>query len=212
MGTILPPGRASRTMRRLRPLGSRFMARPLVGEVRPGTWTWPELSARQRTLAGWLAAVALIFVVAGVVRLVGDAGGAGGDRAEDTASGRSLATISFGTAIDTATGEVATAARSDRFLATDSFAYSARASFARSGETVDVEVLRVTAGEPQVVQARAPQLLAGPPGIMAFQVPADALFRDFGPGDYLMRIYPAGKSAPLAEGRFSLVAPVPTAS
>lgn len=184
------------------------MARPA------GTDGWLDLSPRARTGVGWAATVLLLVAVAAFVGFLGGDGDgvALGPGGSGTASGSSVAPIAFGTAIDTNSGEVAIPTGSDRFVASDSFAYSARSGAAEPGGMVQVEVIRVAGGTEETVQQRAAQRLAGPRGVIAFQVPADVLFRDFGPGDYLMRIYLAGKSAPVAEGRFSLVAPVPSSS
>jgi hypothetical protein len=160
-----------------------------------------------RTIAGWLIAIGIIVGAAFFVGRLGspDAPAAGaGASAEATPT---VLAIAFGTAIDPATGEVAADLRTSRFAAGDMFAYSVPPGVA-IGPTVYVEVLRIATDASAVpVQTPAPQDMQPEAVVIAFAVPADWLLRDFGPGAYVMRIYIERGAAPIAEGRFELVAP-----
>jgi hypothetical protein len=189
-------------MRRLRPSRLRSMATRTASD---GSVT---LTPRVRTIAGWLIAIGIIVGAAFFVGRLGspDAPAAGtGGSAEATPT---LLPIAFGTAIDPATGEVAEDLRTSRFAAGDTFAYSMRPGVA-IGETIYVEVLRIATDASAVpVQTPAPQGVEPGAEVIAFDPPADALLRDFGPGAYVMRIYLQQGGTPIAEGRFELVAPV----
>jgi hypothetical protein len=180
------------------------MARPPGGGDAPF-----NLSPRALRIAGWLVAAILIVGIAVVVRLLGgDADETGvGASPSATASGGGAtgSTITFGTSIDQATGEVAEDARTDRFTAADTFAYSAMVP-GTAPDPVYVEVRRTGAGVVEIVQAAADgmQPLEYPPAV-AFDVPANDLFEVFGPGEYLMLIYADPEEEPLAEGTFVLV-------
>src|SRR5687767_813717 len=107
--------------RRLRRLGGRSMAQ------RPGDdgSSALKLSPRALRIGGWVAAILLIAGIAVVVGLLGGDADRGPLGASPSASdGAATATIAFGTSIDQATGEVAEDARTDRFAAGDTFAYS----------------------------------------------------------------------------------------
>lgn len=177
---------------------------------RPGPNGRFVLSARERRLLGWVVALVLIIGVAVVVGLIGAGGEEPPVDADGSAppSGSVPLEIAFGTALDPATGEVAAAARTDRFASGDAFAYSARPAGVIP-TTVYVEVARTGGGTPEVVQAPDPgvgdQLLPEGATTIAFTVPAANLLTAFGPGEYRMRILydPAGAS--VAEGDFVLV-------
>lgn len=167
------------------------------------------LGARERRLLGWLTAIGLVIGIAVVVGLIGgDADGAptGGRSAPPSASGP-LA-IAFGTDLDEATAEVTADARTDRFVAADTFAYSVRPGGVVP-TTVYVEVERIGGGTPEVVQDAATEgeqaVPAGRPAI-AFRVPAAVLLQAFGPGTYRMRIFTDRAGAHVAEGTFTLIA------
>ena len=99
---------------------------------------------------------------------------------------------------------MAAGARTERFADGDTFAYSVLPSGTVPPE-VYVEVRLV--GTTEAVQ---PPVAAQPlpdPEVIAFTVPADALLRDFGPGDYVMLIYADPAADPIAEGAFELVGP-----
>jgi hypothetical protein len=165
------------------------------------------VTPQSRTIAGWLIAIAIIVGAAFFVGRLGSpdapAGGAGiSARATPT-----VLPIAFGTAIDPATGEVGADLRTSRFASGDTFAYSVRPSMA-IGANVYVEVLRIATDASAVpVQTPAPQAVQPGAEVIAFAPPADWLLADFGPGAYVMRIYLELGSAPIAEGRFELVAP-----
>jgi hypothetical protein len=194
--------------RRLRSLRARQrpMARPPGGVDAPF-----NLSPRALRIAGWLVAAILIVGIAVVVGLLGgdaDETGVGAGPSASASGGAATGSkITFGTSIDQATGEVPEDARTDRFTASDTFAYSVT----RPGTPPDpvyVEVRRTGAGIVEVVQAAVDgmQPLEYPPAI-AFDVPADDLFEVFGPGEYLMLIYADPEDEPIAEGTFTLVGP-----
>lgn len=188
---------------RFRPLRDRSMARRPGGE---GRFT---LSRRQRLIAGWLAAIALILVIAIVVRFLGgDGDGTPVVPSPSASQGEaSPAAITFGTSLDTATGEVPEGARVNRFAAGDTFAYTVPAS-GEVPSTVYVEVERVGGGEAGVVQDAATEgMQTVPEGrqAIAFTVPTSRLLAVFGPGEYVMRIHLDPATDPIAEGSFVLV-------
>ena len=167
-----------------------------------------NLSPRARRIAGWVAAAGLVIGIAIGVRLVGGTGdGSPGAVGTTSAAPAEVAGITFGTALDSATGLVATPARTTRFRADEPFAYSI-ADIAPQ-PTVFVEVERLTADGSEVVQERAAQNLPAGAAATAFEVPAAVLHEAFGPGDYRMRIYlAAADERPAAEGTF-LLEPAP---
>ena len=171
-----------------------------------------DLSPRAMRIAGWVVATLIILGVALVVGLLGgDADGVETASSPTPSVDDGLRPIAFGTSLDPVTGEVATGARTQRFVAGDTFAYSVRPS-AAPPPTVLVEVRRTGGGLRETVQEPSPQGLADGAVVVAFTVPADALLRDFGPGEYLMLIYAEGAAEPLAEGGFTLVGPDVSAS
>jgi hypothetical protein len=165
-----------------------------------------RLSPRQRTIAGWVAAITLfvgIVIAAGV--LSGDDSGAGLDPSSSaSADAPGPVAITFGTALAD-DGDVAN--DTDRFTAEDTFAYSV-AGPDPFPPAVYVEVRRTGGGTAETVQPAAEQRV--PPErapAIAFTVPASLLLDDFGPGEYLMLMYIEVDDAPYAEGSFVLVAP-----
>jgi hypothetical protein len=194
---------------RFRPLRDRSMARRPGGE---GRFT---LSRRQKLIAGWLVAIALILVIAIVVRFLGGDGDGSPVVPSPSVSdgGTSPAAIAFGTSLDATSGEVPEGTRVSRFAAGDTFAYSVAVDGAVPS-TVYVGVERVGGGVTGVVQDAATEGMqpvpAGRPAI-AFTVPAANLLEVFGPGDYVMRIHLDPAADPIAEGSFVLVGE-PTAS
>ena len=182
---------------------------------RPGGEGRFTLSRRQRLIAGWLAAIAVILVVAIVVRFLGGDGDGSPVVPSPSASGGggSPAAIAFGTSLDPTSGEVPEGVRANRFAAGDTFAYSVPAA-GELPSTVYVEVERVGGGAAGVVQEAATQgMQPGPAGrpAIAFTVAAARLLAVFGPGEYVMRIHLDPAADPIAEGSFVLVGE-PTAS
>jgi hypothetical protein len=158
-----------------------------------------------RGLVGWAAVALLLVTIAIAARLIGTAGedALAVDRVSPSASAApSAPAIAFGTAIDPVTGEVAASSTTSTFGAGDDFAYSVRPAVAPPA-TIYVEVLR-TGSDPATVQAPAPQTLPEGAALIAFVVPADALLADFGPGDFVMRIFARPTEAPIAVGTFRL--------
>ncbi|MGZ6299924.1 MAG: hypothetical protein ACXWMN_05470 [Candidatus Limnocylindria bacterium] len=119
--------------------------------------------------------------------------------------------ISFGTALDPATGEATNL--TDRFRAEDRIAYSVRMTAAPGVDTILVEIVRLDGDVPTVVQRPSTQRIAAGSALIAFEfaVPVSDLLAAWGPGDYAMRIYLPGARDPFATGRFTLVeTPVPS--
>jgi hypothetical protein len=189
----------------------RFRQRSMA--TRPGAEGAFSLSPRAMRIAGWLAVIALIALVALAVRLLG--GNADGTAPLPSASGTpgGPAPIAFGTELDPATAQVTDASRTDRFVAGDTFAYSVAADPERP-DVVYVEVVRIVEGSEESVQTAAEGEQTVPPDrpAIAFTVPADALFSAFGPGTYRMRILADPDGTALAEGTFELYAATPSAS
>ena len=191
-------------------LRGRTMAR------RPGGESRITLTPTQRRLAGWGVALALIVGIAVVVGVLGG----NGDGTAVTPSGSqesaapTIPDITFGTAIDPVSGEVAPASRTARFDGDDAFAWSVRPS-QQLPSLVYVEVERTGGGIAEVVQSipgEGDQPLADGTEVIAFAVPALRLLEEFGPGTYVMRVHIDPEAAPIAEGTFELVDPVPPAS
>lgn len=177
---------------------ARRMASPIAGARR----RLPD--SRLRMALSWLAAAALIVIVAFVVALPGaDDGGTAATPAASAVA--SLLPISFGTALDAQSGEAT--ALAERFAPGDTFAYSVPSTGASPAALVHVEVLREAVGGLEPVQTPAPQEVPPDASVIAFQVPADVLIAAFGEGSFRMRIYLDPAADPIAEGRFRLVAP-----
>lgn len=166
-----------------------------------------------RRIVGWVAAIVIIGLVALFVGILG--GNADGTPVAPTGTSSptpaATTAIRFGTALDPATGEVAADAQTERFVETDRFAYSYRPA-EPPPTTVWVEVRRGADGSGEAVQEPAPHGIADDALVIAFEVPAENLFRDFGTGPYQMRIYLAEDEAPAAVGSFELIGPAATAS
>src|SRR5688500_7193412 len=109
--------------RRLRLLRPQRMARPSGGPL------WPlDLSPRGRTIAAWLAVVALLIGVAFVVGgLGGEEGGPEVGVNASPSGAPSPLPIAFGTVLGP-TGEVDPASQTSRFATGDTFAYSIAAA------------------------------------------------------------------------------------
>ena len=196
---------------RFGPLRDRSMARRPGGE---GRFT---LSRRQKLIAGWLAAIAVILLIAIAVRFLGGDGDGSPVVPSPSASGDSAAAaaITFGTSLDPTSGEVPEAARTTRFADGDTFAYSVAPAGALPS-TIYVEVERVGGGAAGIVQEADPDgVQPVPPGrpAIGFTVPAANLLAVFGPGEYVMRIHVDPADDPIAEGSFVLVGePTPAPS
>jgi hypothetical protein len=183
---------------------------------RPGEDGGISLGPRERRLLGWIVAIVLVIgiaVVVGVLGGNGDGAPVDPDRSAAPSAG-ALPPIAFGTAIDQATAEVAETARTERFTAGDTFAYSVRPAGAMPA-AVYVEVARTAGGEQEIVQTATPEneqpITPGRPAV-AFSVAADVLLAEWGPGEYRMRIFTEPGGDPLAEGSFTLVAAASPAS
>jgi hypothetical protein len=193
-----------------RPFRSRSMAR------RPGDDDSLPLSPLARRYGGWLAAALLVAGIALAFRILG--GNGDGTVVDPSPSGSVAAagaTITFGTRLDPATGEVASDARTTRFADGDLFAYSVAPS-GTVPASVYVEVRRTGGGEAETAQAPVDAQPLPDPTVIAFTVPTADLLAAFGPGEYLMLIYADPAGDPIAEGTFELVAllvsPAPSSS
>ena len=176
---------------------SRSQARPMAAERRGGP------GPRARTWLGWAAG---ILGVGLVVFLIGRAG----SEAElpsptPLPSAAGPLTITFGTALDAASGEAVDP--TDRFRATDPIAYSVRLAAAPGVATILVEIVRLEGELETVVQEPSTQGIDATSRVIAFTfaVPTSEVIEAWGPGDYEMRIYLPGGADPIAAGRFTLV-------
>ena len=186
---------------RLRPFRDRAMAR------RPGGDDSLPLSPRALRIGGWVAAALLIGGIALAFRLLG--GNGDGTVVDPSTSGSPRAAvqaITFGTALDAATGEVATGTQTSRFADGDLFVYSVPPTGVIP-DPVFVEVRRTGGGTVETVQAPVGAQPLPNPTVIAFTVPTALLLADFGPGEYLMLIYADPSGDAIAEGSFELVAP-----
>ncbi len=192
---------------RFRRLRTRSMA------VRPGSGGWPSLSPRGLRIAGWLAAIGVIGLIALAVRLLGGNADGAAILPSPSATPGGPAPIAFGTTLDPATSQVPDTARTERFVVGDTFAYSVAPGAGRP-DGVYVEVERIAGGDATIVQAAAEGEQAVPADrlAIAFTVPAENLLSAFGPGTYVMRIRDDPDGAPLAEGTFELLPEAPASS
>jgi hypothetical protein len=173
---------------------------------RPGDDARVTLSPRSRRIGGWLAAILLIVGIAVVLRVLGGNGDGApiGTAPSGSASAGAAPEIAFGTALDPASGQVADAARTDRFVAGDIFSYSVAPSGAVPS-AVYVEVRRTSGETEEIVQEPVDPQPLPDPNVIAFRVPAEDLLAVFGPGTYVMLIYAEPAGQPIAEGTFELV-------
>jgi hypothetical protein len=158
---------------------------------------------RARTWLGWAAAALGVALVA---LLVGRAGSdARLPSPTPSPSAPAPLPISFGTALDPATGEATNL--TDRFRAQDRIAYSVRGTAGPGVDTILVEIVRLGGDDPTVVQRPSPQKVVASSTLIAFDfaVRVGDLLASWGPGDYTMRIYVPGAGDPFATGRFTLV-------
>jgi hypothetical protein len=185
---------------RLRTFRERPMAR------RPGDDERFSLSPRAKRAGGWLAALLLVVGIAVVLNVLGGNGDGApvGATPSGSTSVNAAPEIVFGTALDPASGQVADAARSDRFVAGDLFTYSV-APDGPVPPAVYVEVRRTSGPAEVIVQEPVEAQPLPDPNVIAFRVPTDDLLAVFGPGTYLMLIYAEPGGAPIAEGTFELV-------
>jgi hypothetical protein len=185
----------------------RPMARRPIDDARV------SLSPRSRRLAGWLAAILLVVGIAVVLRVLGGNGDGApiGAAPSGSASGTAAAEIAFGTALDPVSGQVADAARTDRFVAGDIFSYSVPPDGAVPA-AVYVEVRRISGATEEIVQEPIDADALPDPNVIAFRVPTEDLLAVFGPGTYLMLIYAEPTGEPIAEGTFELVSADPSAA
>lgn len=169
------------------------------------------LSPRARRIGGWVAAVLLIIGIAAVVRFLGGNGdGTSVAPSPQGTNGAPAQAITFGTALDSSSGEVAEDARTDRFADGDTFVYSVPPT-ATVPPAVYVEVLTAGAEPAETLQEPLDAQRLPNSEVIAFSVPAADLLAVFGAGQYRMRIYADPAGDPIAEGTFELVAPAASA-
>jgi hypothetical protein len=111
--------------------------------------------------------------------------------------------ISFGTALDPASGEAINL--TTRFRENDAIAYSVHAATALGVDTILVEIIRLDDGT--VVQPASKQGIVASATIISFTfaVPTSHLLEAWGAGTYEMRIFLPTAADPMAVGRFTLV-------
>jgi len=172
-------------------------ARPMAAERRRGP------GPRARTWLGWAAAAVGVVVVAFLVGRAGSEAGLPSPRPSPSAAGP-LA-ITFGTALDPASGEATHP--TERFRAGDPIAYSVRLPAATGVATILVEIARLEGTQETVVQEPSTQGIDASSKVIGFTfaVPTSEVLNAWGPGDYVMRIYLPGGIDPIATGRFTLV-------
>ncbi len=187
------------------PMRQRFgLSRPRSMARRTGREARFDLSPRARLIGGWLAAVLLVLVIAGAVRLFG--GNADGNAVLATptpAASAGVHSITFGTELG-ADRVVPASAATDRFVREDLFAYSV--AEAPPAMQVYVAVRRVAGGPAEVVQAATEaQVIPDGPATIGFRVAAENLFVAFGAGSYEMTIALEANGSPIASGTFELI-------
>jgi len=176
--------------------GRRSQAMPTAGRRRRGP------GPRARTWLGWLAAVAGVAVVA---FLVGRAGSEVEIASPTASPSAAPLSITFGTALDKATGEAIQL--TDRFRAGDRIAYSVQLATAPGVDHILVEIVRLDSPNGTVVQPPSRQGIVATSRIIAFTFarPTTTLLDKWGAGTYEMRIALPNAIAPFATGRFTLV-------
>jgi hypothetical protein len=173
-------------------------ARPMAAERRGGP------GPRARTWLGWAAAALGVAVVAFLVGRAGSEAGLSSPSPSPSATGP--VSITFGTALDPASGEAIQP--TNRFRDGDPFAYSVRMASAPGVDTILVEIIRLNDdGSETVAQSVADgeQGVVATSPVFAFKVQTSTLLDAWGPGAYAMRVYLPGGVDPIATGRFTLV-------
>jgi len=174
----------------------RSNARRLHAALRTGS-----AAPQTRTALSWAAAVLLLVALAFIVGRPSSESGVLAGTPLPTAT--PPLPIAFGTALDPATNVAIE--RTDRFLSGDPFGYSVTLAAPPGTDTILVEVTRVVAGVPTVVQEASVQKIVPEAPTFAFQVLTDDLLAAWGPGDYEMRIFFDATEPPFALGTFTLV-------
>ncbi len=183
---------------RFRPLRSRVMAhRP--GADGGGTrsfWVWGFIAAAL-LVGGAVLASQLVRRDDDEILL---------DPSPSGSAGSKTVAITFGTALDPATNEVAADARTDRFSESDAFVYSVPVA-GTVPDAVYVEVRLAGDVSAAPVQDPVDPQQVTTTNAISFSVPAAALLADFGAGQFRMLIYADPAAEPIAEGIFTLIEP-----
>ena len=164
-------------------------------------------SPQTRWIWGGIAVALLIGGAALASQLLG--GNDDGTLLDPSPSGSAASgttVITFGTALDPATNEVAADARSDRFSESDTFVYSVPVA-GTVPEAVYVEVRLAEDVSAAPVQDPVDPQAVTTTNAISFSVPAAALLADFGAGQFRMLIYADPAAEPIAEGTFTLIEP-----
>jgi hypothetical protein len=174
---------------------------------RPGDAGRLRLSPRAMQIAGWLAALLLVLGIAGAVRFLGESGEEAVVAPSPTTGG--LLPIVFGTEL-TEERVVPVRARTTAFERGMTLAYAVDGG--EPAEVAYVAVERTGGGAVETVQEPVEaQEIPDAPALIGFTVPAANLLDAWGPGEYVMRIHLEPDAPPIAEGRFTLVEPAPSA-
>ena len=162
-------------------------------------------SLQTNPLVGWLAAGALLVVLAFVVGGPAAEQGLLGDRSSPTPMADAAVPVRFGLALDPETNRAVERVR--QFTAGQPFVYSVTLSEPPIASTVFVEVERLSGGTPRIVQERSPQQITAGRRTFALVLRTDDLLAAWGAGRFEMRIFLGQEGAAIATGRFRLVAP-----
>ncbi len=164
-------------------------------------------SLQKRWAWGFIAAALLIGgAVLAFQLLGGDDDGTLLDPSPPGSAGSGTVAITFGTALDPATNEVAADARTDQFSEGDAFVYSVPvAGTVPDAVYVEVRLAGDVSAAPVQDPVR-PQPVTTTNAI-SFSVTAAALLAEFGAGEFLMLIYTDPAAEPIAEGTFTLIEP-----
>jgi hypothetical protein len=162
-------------------------------------------SLQTNPLAGWLAAGALLVVLAFVVGGPAAEQGLLGNRSSPSPSPGAAIPIRFGLALDPDTNRAVQ--RVGRFAAGQPFVYSVTLPEPPATSTIFVEVERLSGETPRIVQERSVERIAAGRRTFALALRTDDLLAAWGAGRFEMRIFLGQERAAIATGRFRLVAP-----
>jgi hypothetical protein len=161
-------------------------------------------SLQTNPLVGWLVAGGLLVALAFVVGGPAAEQGLLGDRSSPRPSASAPIAIRFGLALDPDTNRAVQRVR--RFAAGQTFAYSVTLPEAPTTSTIFVEVQRISGQTPRIVQERTQQQITAGRRTVSLILRTDDLLAAWGAGRFEMRIFVGQDPAPVATGRFRLVA------